>query len=100
MSQQTQYKTYEGQSLYDVAAAVLGDASYAIDIAIANGISVTGDLQAGQILAIPEGKIKANVLQVYNSAGIIPATEASPDDTIILPDGIGFMAIGSTFIVR
>ena len=101
MSQQLYYNSFEGQSLYDVAAAVYGDASLAIDLAIGNNLSVTQKLSPGQKIAIVEGKITANVLQVYKSASIIPATAESHGDetTSPQPGGINYMQIGTSFIV-
>ncbi len=101
MLQQTFYNSFAGQSLYDVAAAVYGDATLADDLAIENGISVTDELTPGQKILLIDGKIKQEVIKVYSNAGVIPATaESATDETIIItPGGIGYMAIGTTFRV-
>jgi hypothetical protein len=99
MLQQIYYKVYEGQSLYDVAAAVYGDTTLADELAIENNISITENLMAGQIIKLVDAKQNQYVVKVYENAGIIPATAKKEllDDAL---DGIGYMAIGTTFIVR
>jgi hypothetical protein len=97
MLQQTQYKAYSGQSLYDVAAAVYGDASLADDLAIENYISVTSKLAEGQIINLIEAKKNLYVLKVYESSAIIPATAATYMQDEI--GGIGYMAIETSFII-
>jgi hypothetical protein len=68
------------QSLSDIALQVYGDVSGVIAIARANGLSVTPDLVAGQVLQCPD-VVYDNYLQNYvRRNGIKPAT---------LYDGIG-----------
>ena len=98
MLQQTVYKVYEGQSLYDVAAAVYGDTTLADELAFENNLSVTGDLTAGQKIKLVGAKQNQFVLKVYENAGIIPASAKAAEQAAL--DGIGYMAIGTTFIVR
>lgn len=102
MLKQEYYSAFVGQSLYDVATIYYGDSSLAMDLAIANNLCLTDDLVAGQKIQLIEAKKNAQVLQVYKNTGIIPATAETEIDTTILlpPDGIGFMTIGRTFIVR
>ena len=98
MLQLTPYKVYEGQSLYDVAAAVYGDTTLADELAIENNISITANLTAGQKINLVEAKQNQYVVKVFENAGVIPATaKAALQDAL---DGIGYMAIGTTFIVR
>jgi LysM domain len=101
MLQQIPYNVYEGQSLYDVAAAVFGDTTLADELAIENNISVTELLQAGQKIKLVEAKRNQFVLKVFENAGIIPATAKTAlvagEEEL---DGINYMAIGTTFIVR
>ena len=99
MLQQTPYKVYEGQSLYDVAAAVYGDTTLADELAIENNISITANLIAGQKINLVEAKQNQYVLLVYENTGVIPATAKAALVADAL-DGIGYMAIGTTFIVR
>lgn len=68
------------QSLSDIALQVYGDVSGVIAIARENGLSVTPDLVAGQVLQCPD-VVYDNYLQNYvRRNGIKPAT---------LYDGIG-----------
>ncbi len=98
MLQQTVYKVYEGQSLYDVAAAVYGDTSLADELAIENNISITANLIAGQKINLVEAKQNQYVLKVFENTGAIPATAKKQLSDAL--DGIGYMSIGLTFIVR
>ena len=71
---------HQRQTLSDIAVQVYGDVSGVIALARANGLSVTADLQAGQVLQCPD-IIYDNYLQGYvRRNGIRPAT---------LYDGLG-----------
>jgi hypothetical protein len=102
MLKQDYFSAFVGQNLYDIAAINYGDTSLAMDLAIANNICLTDDLEAGQKIQLIEAKKNAQVLQVYKNTGSIPATAETEQGTTILlpPDGIGFMTIGTTFKVR
>ncbi|MFC4262481.1 hypothetical protein ACFOWM_06315 [Ferruginibacter yonginensis] len=103
MLSQQQYSVHDGQSLFDVAACIYGDASIAFDLAIVNDLSITDKLVPGQKIQMVEAKIKQDVVRLYENNGTIPATAVSIDSNnniIEQPDGIGYMAIGTTFIIR
>ncbi|WP_448529203.1 hypothetical protein [Raineya sp.] len=62
------------QSLLDVALQECGDVSAVVDIARLNNISVTEDLEAGQVLFLPEA-VKPEVVRYYKQRGIVLATD-------------------------
>ncbi len=68
------YKVYENQTLFDVAAHVYGRVDIVMDLALLNNLSVTEKLQAGQILKMVEGPINILVKKALDSRGIIPCT--------------------------
>lgn len=68
------------QSLSDIALQVYGDVSGVIAIARANGLSVTPDLVAGQVLQCPDVVYDYYLQNYVRRNGIKPAT---------LYDGIG-----------
>ena len=76
-------KVAQGQTLIDIAIQECGSAESAIDIAVANGISVTDELTPGTELIIPSIKSKA-VVDYYDNHGIKAATQITemPGTTI------------------
>lgn len=57
----------ENQSVFDLAIQYLGSALAAIDIALANNISITDNLLPGQQLIIPESEYKNAEVASYFS---------------------------------
>lgn len=88
------------QCLFDIAMQYGGSRSHVYAIAIANNISVTHLLVAGQTIVVPDSvlaDIDGNVAYVLGQQRHIPA---SMDDGVIANgSGIGFMQIGSNFKV-
>ncbi len=93
------------QSLLDFAIQHTGNVTNAFEIAKANGLAVSDELEAGVELAIPETVVNdADVLQYYASRSIQPATAIT---TIIIDgepetqlEGISYWAIYDDFIVQ
>lgn len=75
------------QTLFDIALLTKGDAAAAVDIAIDNGLILTDDLAAGQLIeiGIPQ---KNTVTNILNQAP--PATSITEE---IKFQGINFMQI-------
>ena len=69
-----QYTVKYRQSLLDVALQECGDISAVVDIAVLNGISITEDLNEGDILILPE-IIKNEVAKYYKDRNIVLATD-------------------------
>lgn len=95
-------KVYEKQSLLDLAIQHTGAVENCFAIALANGLAVSDELQAGALLVIPEGvAVNNDELQYYRSRKIMPATALGTLEQDIVdsrPLGIGYMEIGKDFI--
>ena len=95
-------KVLSGQSLFDIAIQYTGDAINTYAIAKANGKSITDDLSVSEIITIPNGITTATrELKYLTNLDIKPATAITESHKAIIPanGGIGFMKIGTTFIV-
>ncbi|KOY85030.1 hypothetical protein AD998_01710 [bacterium 336/3] len=65
-----------GQSLLDVALGEYGDASAIVQLAKDNNLSITSDLEVGQVLLVDENKIiKQNIVSFFSKNGINLATD-------------------------
>jgi len=87
----------EGQSLFDIAIQECGSVEAVTAIAVLNDISVTDDLQVGQLLQIPM-PVNKQVAKYYKSHNLKPATAGNLDFTN-KDEGIGYWRIGIDFIV-
>ncbi len=87
------------QSLLDLAVQHTGTAENAFDLALANGLSLTGDLEAGDWLVASSQELKANkdILSYYTAKNIQPATAITA--AVERPQGISYWAIGINFII-
>lgn len=63
----------QGQSLQDIAVQTCGTAEADFLIAVLNGLSVTDELQAGQVLDVPVA-IEKRTAAYYENRNIKPAT--------------------------
>lgn len=70
------------QSLADLAIQVYGDIRGAVEIAMANGIDVTAQLEAGAELECPDITYDPYVRDYVRKNSITPATELSELDNI------------------
>lgn len=90
------------QTVLDVAVQYGGSVETAMEIAAANGVSITERLDDGQELSVPEplSNGDARTVALYGAHGVEPATEASAEDMASCPyGGIGFMGIEIDFKV-
>jgi len=87
------------QSLLDIALQYTGSAETALDIALANGISLSDDLEPGATLTLPDSQGNRAMTQYYTVNNIMPATaiESSPEAQPL--GGINYMGIEIDFIV-
>lgn len=86
------------QTLFDFALQYCGTAEAALQIAVANNISLTAELAVGTILTIPDDVPTDPVItNYYNTKNIVPATRVTTGYSD--RGGIDFMSIGGTFIV-
>jgi hypothetical protein len=91
-------RVLNGQSLFDIAIQAAGSVEAVFDIALANGIGITDELQPGTVLVIP-AVLNRQVADYYSSRGIRPATVLSADDATLLRDGVEFWMLEYDFIV-
>lgn len=90
-------KVCNNQSLFDIAIQKCGSIEAAYDIAILNGLSITDELTAGQVLNLPT-VVNSNIADYYESKGIAPATAVTAADLIF--EGIDYWGIDVDFIVQ
>lgn len=83
-----------GQTLHDIAIQYLGTNEAVFALAKLNGLDVESDLQAGQVLNLPEVYNK-RIRKLYDENGWLPAS-----DTNQLLEGIGYWGIAYTFEVQ
>lgn len=81
----------QGQSLLDIAVQSCGTAEADFLIASLNGLAVTDELKAGQVLEVPQA-INKRVADYYDNRNIKPAT--------FQPDGIEYTGIEYDFIIE
>ena len=90
------------QSLLDLAVQHTGTAENAFALAVANGLSLTDDLKAGDWLITNRQGLKANkdILNYYQAKKLQPATAISQElSTNNQLQGIDYWAIQMDFIV-
>lgn len=93
-------KVLDGQSLFDIAIQHCGDVQASLAIAVANGLSVTDALLAGQELVVP-GPADRDVQRYYRERALQPATAITTVDEsqTIADEGVEFWTIEVDFIV-
>ena len=63
------------QSLFDISIQEYGSVNYVFDLALANGLSITADLEPGTLLELPEVETDStDIRDYYKANGIHPAT--------------------------
>lgn len=95
-------KVLNNQSILDIAVQHTGDVSNAFLIAKENSLAVSDYLVPGYELIIPNGvPFNRDILNYYNAKQIKPATAITEisDENPPQLGGIGYMQIGSNFIV-
>lgn len=83
------------QTLTDIAVQCLGSAEGACDIARLNGLSVTSDVEPGSVIVLPE-PVNRRIVDFFKRIKVFPAMKI---DVSTRPGGIGYMQIGTDFIV-
>lgn len=92
-------KVKDRQSLLDMAVQTAGSVEAAFRLSVHNDVSLTDDLQDGQVLdTVPVEH--AGTVRRYEAQRIEPATALSVEEKAALAqEGIGFMGIEIDFIV-
>lgn len=90
------------QSILDFAIQHTGSAHNAFEIAMANNISITDQLTAGNDLVIPVSIVNdVDVKNYYQSKAIQPATDITQyEDSEENPEGISIWILNQNFIVQ
>lgn len=69
-------KAVEGQSLFDVAIERLGSLSAIFDLAVQNGLSVTEELQPGQVIELST-IVDSDVSGYFEAKAVVVSTDGS-----------------------
>lgn len=78
------------QSLLDVCLQHTGSIESVFELAMANDLAITDDVQAGQILELPEGiAMDKDILNYYKAKNIQPATKIQEQTTNNEPNSDG-----------
>ena len=84
-----------GQTLPDLAVQHCGSLSAWPQLAALNGISLTDEVQAGQVLTLPDA-VDKRAVAIFKSGGYVPATGA----LVVTGEGIGYWIIETDFIAQ
>jgi hypothetical protein len=90
------------QSLLDLALQHTGTIESIFELAEANALNITDDIQAGKILILPtEAFTNKDILAYYMAKNIQPATAFTEEDKQVLErlEGISIWAINLDFVV-
>lgn len=87
------------QSFLDLAIQHTGSVENVFAIAVANGLSLTDDLESGEALNLEPTTINQNkdILSYYQSKKLQPATAVTQLPEIERLEGIGYWAISVDF---
>jgi hypothetical protein len=89
---------HQGQSFLDKVLETTGSIENAFEMALLNNMSITDDVAIGQELKVSNVTLKS-IVSIFNK-NKRPATAITMEQMQeIENDGIGYMRIGSTFIV-
>lgn len=88
------------QNLLDLAIQHTGSVENAFAIAVANGLSLTDDLEAGRESGIPKVEQNKDILSYYQAKKLQPATGISlAGNQLNQSEGIDYWAIQMDFVV-
>ena len=96
------YRAYENQTLYDVAAHVYGNTVNVVELALLNNISIDVILTAGQNVKLVDAPVNTLVKKSLESRAIIPSSgfiNGELQGELLPPIGIGTMIIENNFEV-
>lgn len=93
-------KILDGQTIIDIAAQELGDLERSYEIAQMNGMNLTDELTAGEMINVPDADIsKRNIISLFADAANAPASD-SPESNTDRLEGIDYWIIENDFIVQ
>ena len=89
------------QNLWDLCLQYTGSLEGVFDLALANGLSLTDSLEAGQQLELPDGlETDPDIRTYFQDNDIVPATALTREQACYSHLGIGEMYIGANFKLR
>ena len=91
------------QSLFDISIRYTGTIENAFKIAVANGLSLTDELEPGAQLIIPaDVEMNNDIVNYFAGKGIQPATGFNYIESEITPEleGISYWILNKNFIVQ
>lgn len=97
-----QITVLHNQSLLDLALQHTGTIESVFELAEANSLNITDDVQAGTLLYLGEGLgVRNEILSYYTAKNLQPATAFSKEDEQVFErlEGISIWAINLDFIV-
>lgn len=86
------------QSLLDVQLIASGTLEGIIQLCTLNGLALTDELSDGQEVATGDVG-EPRVVATYQNRRHSPATAIDPEASVLVPGGIGYMAVEVDFIV-
>jgi hypothetical protein len=93
-------KINDSQTLLDIAIQHCGNVELAYDLAVANGLNFSDDLEIGnEMLVFDVAVEKKKVIEVFNNPKNILVPASRKDDANIGLEGIGYWAIGVDLVV-
>lgn len=87
------------QSLNDLAIQEYGSIDGVMQLAVANGLSITDALKPGQVLEVPDFDGSADTVRYYKANALKPSSAVAEDFDIPRKEGIGYWAIETEFKV-
>lgn len=87
----------DGQTLFDIAVQSLGIVDRVFELAQLNGLGITDELVSGQIIELPDVKFEHEDIVKHFTKPWFPASGDADSDLIL--GGIGYMQIGTNFVV-
>ena len=99
LDEKTGMRVSDRQSMFDVAMQTSGSFEAVFELALLNGISITDELVAGQLLQLP-AVLNSDNVNYYALKKIVPETVGTEiDESLPVLEGIGYWAIGVDFVV-
>jgi hypothetical protein len=90
-----------GQTIIDIAIQELGDGNRAFELAQLNNISISDDLNAGQVIVVPDYDLANRYLvQLFSNPSNKPASGDNLSSGVLADVGIGYWALEVDFVVQ
>lgn len=94
-------KILDGQTMIDIAMQELGDASFAVDIAVLNDKKITDDLVSGSEITVPDfDKSYRSLINLFADDANKPASGLTAEEQAEREGGIGFWFLENDFVVQ